>query len=98
VQVQEEGILIPNTVQFGSLFRRNLGKGIRLDLKGEGDVWLTVLGKHPIFVQSHFLDLLTERDEPEHAHKFVQYTTVKVGRHFVFRIFLIVFTYSTNIF
>lgn len=58
--------------------RRNLGKGIRLDLKGEGDVWLTVLGKHPIFVQSHFLDLLTERDEPEHAHKFVQYTTVKI--------------------
>uniref|UniRef100_A0A183C4C8 Mothers against decapentaplegic homolog n=1 Tax=Globodera pallida TaxID=36090 RepID=A0A183C4C8_GLOPA len=58
--------------------RRNIGLGIRLDLKGEGDVWLTVLSKGPVFVQSHYLDVLTEREELGHAHKFVQYTTVKI--------------------
>uniref|UniRef100_A0A914GZQ1 Mothers against decapentaplegic homolog n=1 Tax=Globodera rostochiensis TaxID=31243 RepID=A0A914GZQ1_GLORO len=56
--------------------RRNIGLGIRLDLKGEGDVWLTVLSKGPVFVQSHYLDVLTEREELGHAHKFVQYTTI----------------------
>lgn len=64
------------------IYRRNIGKGIRLDLKGEGDVWLTVLSKHPIFVQAHYLDMLTEREERDHAHKFLQYTTVKVNLNF----------------
>lgn len=50
-------------------------------MKGEGDIWLTVLTKQ-VFVQSHYLDMLTEREEPDHSHKFVQYTTVKVGSKF----------------
>lgn len=58
--------------------RMNLGRGVCLMLKGEGDVWLTVLSKYPVFVQSHYLDMLTDRQEPCHAHKFVQYTTVKI--------------------
>ncbi|KAL3092382.1 hypothetical protein niasHS_007591 [Heterodera schachtii] len=58
--------------------RRNIARGIRLDLKGEGDVWLTVLCKGPVFVQSHYLDVLTEREELGHSHKFVQFTTVKI--------------------
>lgn len=58
--------------------RRNIGKGIRLNLKGEGDVWITVLCKYPVFIQSHYLDMLTEREECDHAHKFIQYTTVKI--------------------
>ncbi|KAF7629295.1 Mothers against decapentaplegic-like protein [Meloidogyne graminicola] len=58
--------------------RMNLGRGICLLLKGEGDVWLTVLSKYPVFVQSHYLDMLTGREEPCQSHKFVQYTTVKI--------------------
>ncbi|KAL7070564.1 hypothetical protein ACQ4LE_010263 [Meloidogyne hapla] len=58
--------------------RMNLGRGVCLMLKGEGDVWLTVLSKYPVFVQSHYLDMLTGREEPCQAHKFVQYTTVKI--------------------
>ncbi|KAH7732257.1 MH2 domain-containing protein [Aphelenchoides avenae] len=58
--------------------RRHIGKGIRLDLRGEGDVWLTVLGKHPVFVQSFYLDTLTQRREKDLPHKFISCTTVKI--------------------
>lgn len=36
--------------------------------------------KEPVFVQSHYLDVLAEREEePGQAHRFEQYTTVKVN-------------------
>uniref|UniRef100_A0A915DBC1 Mothers against decapentaplegic homolog n=1 Tax=Ditylenchus dipsaci TaxID=166011 RepID=A0A915DBC1_9BILA len=58
--------------------RKHIEKGIRLNVKGEGDVWLTVLTKSAVFVQSQYLDDLAGRKEPNHPHKFLQYTTVKI--------------------
>lgn len=97
---KEKWSKIEKLVKISSItqFRRNIRTGIRLDLKGEGDVWLTVnipnptnfelvhfqtfqtFTKEPVFVQSHYLDVLAEREEePGQAHRFEQYTTVKVN-------------------
>jgi hypothetical protein len=58
--------------------RRQIGKGIRLDLRGDGDIWLTVLSKQPVFVQSYYLDMLTGRTQRDLPHKFLSCTTVKI--------------------
>lgn len=55
-----------------------IGPGIRLSLKGEGDVWLTVLGEKPVYVQSHQLDVQAKRFIPDQSHTFVQFTNVRV--------------------
>jgi len=57
--------------------RHFIGNGIRLTLKGEGDVWMTVLNKC-VFVQSLHLDVQSKRLEPNLPHKFVKFTTLKV--------------------
>ena len=36
--------------------RLHIGKGIQLDLMGEGDVWIRCLSDHSVFVQSYYLD------------------------------------------
>ncbi|CAG0884751.1 unnamed protein product [Darwinula stevensoni] len=36
--------------------RLHIGKGVQLDLRGEGDVWLRCLSDHSVFVQSYYLD------------------------------------------
>lgn len=52
-----------------------------LSLQGEGNIWLTVLSTHSVFVQSRLLDAQTshdpDADEPR-GHKFVQHSTVKI--------------------
>ncbi|KAK0407476.1 hypothetical protein QR680_019214 [Steinernema hermaphroditum] len=36
--------------------RHNIGKGIRLHLQGEGNVWITNLSRNPVFVHSYYID------------------------------------------
>uniref|UniRef100_A0A1B0CV21 Mothers against decapentaplegic homolog n=1 Tax=Lutzomyia longipalpis TaxID=7200 RepID=A0A1B0CV21_LUTLO len=36
--------------------RLHIGKGVQLDLRGEGDVWMRCLSDHSVFVQSYYLD------------------------------------------
>ena len=36
--------------------RLHIGKGIQLDLVGEGDVWIRCHSDHSVFVQSYYLD------------------------------------------
>ena len=38
------------------IFRLHIGKGVQLELKGEGDVFLCCLSDHSVFVQSYYLD------------------------------------------
>ena len=43
-------------VQASDKARLHIGKGIQLDLMGEGDVWIRCLSDHSVFVQSYYLD------------------------------------------
>ena len=36
--------------------RLHIGKGVQLECKGEGDVWVRCLSDHAVFVQSYYLD------------------------------------------
>uniref|UniRef100_A0A7E4UVC2 Mothers against decapentaplegic homolog n=1 Tax=Panagrellus redivivus TaxID=6233 RepID=A0A7E4UVC2_PANRE len=57
---------------------RNIRNGIRLHLKNEGDLWMTVVSPHPVYVSAFHLDLQSYRSLMEEPHKFVAGTTVKV--------------------
>lgn len=58
--------------------RLHIGKGIRLELEGEGDVWLHCLYGHAVFVQSHYLDWKAHRNPGEVVHKIGQDVRLKV--------------------
>jgi len=49
--------------------RLYIGKGIRLELDGEGDVWIRCLSQHAIFVQSYYLDREAGRAPGDAVHK-----------------------------
>lgn len=58
--------------------RKHIGRGIRLDVKGEGDVWLTCLSDRPVFVQSSYLDREAGRVAGDAVHKIYSQATLKV--------------------
>uniref|UniRef100_A0A914UXP2 Mothers against decapentaplegic homolog n=1 Tax=Plectus sambesii TaxID=2011161 RepID=A0A914UXP2_9BILA len=58
--------------------RQYIGKGIRLDLKGEGDVWLTCLSDMSVFVQSYYLDREAGRAPGDAVHKIYPQASLKV--------------------
>lgn len=58
--------------------RKHIGRGIRLDVKGEGDVWLTCLSDRPVFVQSSYLDREAGRVPGDAVHKIYSQATLKV--------------------
>uniref|UniRef100_A0A0K0F1R5 Mothers against decapentaplegic homolog n=1 Tax=Strongyloides venezuelensis TaxID=75913 RepID=A0A0K0F1R5_STRVS len=35
---------------------QSIGRGVRFDIKGEGNIWISNLSTHPVFVQSSYLD------------------------------------------
>ncbi|CEF69691.1 Smad4 protein [Strongyloides ratti] len=35
---------------------QSIGRGVRFDVKGEGNIWISNLSNHPVFVQSNYLD------------------------------------------
>uniref|UniRef100_A0A182MSX2 Mothers against decapentaplegic homolog n=1 Tax=Anopheles culicifacies TaxID=139723 RepID=A0A182MSX2_9DIPT len=49
--------------------RLHIGKGVQLDLRGEGDVWLRCLSDHSVFVQSYYLDREAGRTPGDAVHK-----------------------------
>ena len=55
-----------------------IGKGVQLDLWGEGDVWLHCLSNQSVYVQSHFLYRATERDLEDVADKIDPTVYIKV--------------------
>uniref|UniRef100_F1KZI1 Mothers against decapentaplegic homolog n=1 Tax=Ascaris suum TaxID=6253 RepID=F1KZI1_ASCSU len=58
--------------------RQYIGKGIRLDVKGEGDVWLTCLSDMPVFVHSNYLDREAGRAPGDAVHKVYSRASLKV--------------------
>ncbi|XP_031332617.1 mothers against decapentaplegic homolog 4-like isoform X2 [Photinus pyralis] len=58
--------------------RLHIGKGVQLDLRGEGDVWLLCLSDHPVFVQSYYLDREAGRAPGDAVHKIYPLAYIKV--------------------
>uniref|UniRef100_A0A1B6LR12 Mothers against decapentaplegic homolog n=1 Tax=Graphocephala atropunctata TaxID=36148 RepID=A0A1B6LR12_9HEMI len=58
--------------------RLHIGKGVQLDLRGEGDVWLKCLSDHSVFVQSYYLDREAGRAPGDAVHKIYPSAYIKV--------------------
>lgn len=63
--------------------RLHIGKGVQLDLRGEGDVWLRCLSDHSVFVQSYYLDREAGRSPGDAVHKIYPAACIKVSFLFV---------------
>ena len=59
--------------------RLHIGKGIQLDLVGEGDVWIRCLSDHSVFVQSYYLDREAGRAPGDAVHKIYPLAHTKVS-------------------
>lgn len=62
--------------------RLHIGKGVQLDLIGEGDVWLRCLSDHSVFVQSYYLDREAGRTPGDAVHKIYPTAYIKVRYSF----------------
>lgn len=69
------------------LNRLHIGKGVQLDLRGEGDVWLRCLSDHSAFVQSYYLDREAGRAPGDAVHKIYPSAYIKVSYIFPLRSF-----------
>jgi len=58
--------------------RLHIGKGIQLDLIGEGDIWIRCKSDHSIFVQSYYLDREAGRAPGDAVHKIYPLAHTKV--------------------
>jgi len=58
--------------------RLHIGKGVQLDLVGEGDVWIRCQSDHSVFVQSYYLDREAGRAPGDAVHKIYPLAHTKV--------------------
>ena len=58
--------------------RLHIGKGVQLELKGEGDVLLRCLSDQSVFVQSYYLDREAGRCPGDAIHKVYPSAHIKV--------------------
>lgn len=71
--------------------RLHVGKGVKLTLSGEGDVWLECQSQHPVFVQSQYLDKEAKREPGDAVHKIFPGTHLKVlQKTTVFKFFSVI--------
>ena len=70
--------LIETNTQASDKARLHIGKGIQLDLMGEGDVWIRCLSDHSVFVQSYYLDREAGRAPGDAVHKIYPQAHTKV--------------------
>ncbi|NWH41454.1 SMAD4 protein, partial [Chloropsis hardwickii] len=63
--------------------RLHIGKGVQLECKGEGDVWVRCLSDHAVFVQSYYLDREAGRAPGDAVHKIYPSAYIKVGFMFL---------------
>ncbi|XP_028819933.1 mothers against decapentaplegic homolog 4 isoform X2 [Denticeps clupeoides] len=59
--------------------RLHIGKGVQLECRGEGDVWMRCLSDHAVFVQSYYLDREAGRAPGDAVHKIYPGAYIKVG-------------------
>lgn len=79
---QEEVHFCPRSPLFTPLFtplRLHIGKGVQLECKGEGDVWVRCLSDHAVFVQSYYLDREAGRAPGDAVHKIYPSAYIKVA-------------------
>lgn len=66
--------------RLGLLFwRLYIGKGVQLNLCGEGDVWIRCLSNHSVFVKSYYLDREAGRAPGDAVHKIYPNAYIKVS-------------------
>jgi MAD (mothers against decapentaplegic) family protein 4 len=65
-------------VKYFFYFRLRIGRGVRLDLKNEGDVWMFVDSDFSVFVQSYYLDREAGRAPGDTIHKIYPKAYIKV--------------------
>lgn len=66
-----------------SFLRLHIGKGVQLECKGEGDVWVRCLSDHAVFVQSYYLDREAGRAPGDAVHKIYPSAYIKVSCNFI---------------
>ena len=67
--------------------RLHIGKGVKLELLGEGDVWIRCCSDVSVFVQSFYLDREAGRAPGDAVHKIYPNAYIKVrlaSAHFAF--------------
>lgn len=64
---------------FSCFPRLHIGKGVQLECKGEGDVWVRCLSDHAVFVQSYYLDREAGRAPGDAVHKIYPSAYIKVN-------------------
>ncbi|KAJ8354685.1 hypothetical protein SKAU_G00222520 [Synaphobranchus kaupii] len=58
--------------------RLHIGRGVQLECRGEGDVWMRCLSDHAVFVQSYYLDREAGRAPGDAVHKIYPGAYIKV--------------------
>ncbi|KAM3614308.1 uncharacterized protein V6R79_012544 [Siganus canaliculatus] len=58
--------------------RLHIGRGVQLECRGEGDVWMRCLSDHSVFVQSFYLDREAGRVPGDGVHKIYPGAYIKV--------------------
>ncbi|GFN81221.1 mothers against decapentaplegic homolog [Plakobranchus ocellatus] len=58
--------------------RLHIGKGVELEHRGEGDVWIRCVSDHSVFVQSFYLDREAGRAPGDAVHKIYPTAYIKV--------------------
>ncbi|XP_074422306.1 mothers against decapentaplegic homolog 4-like isoform X1 [Larus michahellis] len=58
--------------------RLHIGKGVQLECRGEGDVWLRCRSHHAVFLQSYYLDREAGRAPGDAVHKIYPGAYIKV--------------------
>ncbi|XP_067395406.1 mothers against decapentaplegic homolog 4-like isoform X2 [Emydura macquarii macquarii] len=59
--------------------RLHIGKGVQLECRGEGDVWMRCLSDHAVFVQSYYLDREAGRAPGDAVHKIYPGAYIKAS-------------------
>uniref|UniRef100_A0A3B4WDB9 Mothers against decapentaplegic homolog n=1 Tax=Seriola lalandi dorsalis TaxID=1841481 RepID=A0A3B4WDB9_SERLL len=59
--------------------RLHIGRGVQLECRGEGDVWMRCLSDHSVFVQSFYLDREAGRAPGDGVHKIYPGAYIKVS-------------------
>uniref|UniRef100_A0AAX7VEA6 Mothers against decapentaplegic homolog n=1 Tax=Astatotilapia calliptera TaxID=8154 RepID=A0AAX7VEA6_ASTCA len=58
--------------------RLHIGRGVQLECRGEGDIWMRCLSDHSVFVQSFYLDREAGRAPGDGVHKIYPGAYIKV--------------------
>lgn len=73
-----ELVAVKFTRLFPACCRLHIGKGVQLECRGEGDVWMRCMSDHAVFVQSYYLDREAGRAPGDAVHKIYPGAYVKV--------------------